>query len=149
LPDCEEKMKSEFEDIIREYKQAAPFRYYIVSPLLIRGKEFFLTSFSSMYGSLNPEKRNFNIVQKVSKGIMYLFNVGLYISFFIFLFFINGEKRLKIFVAFFVITTFLFVVYNVHIESRYLLAAYPFMAVSAAAVVAKISYLKKWSGKSI
>jgi hypothetical protein len=149
LPACEEKMKSEFEDIIREYKQAAPFRYYIVSPLLIRGKEFFLTSFSSMYGSLNPEKRNFNIVQKVSKGIMYLFNVGLYISFFIFLFFINGEKRLKIFVAFFVITTFLFVVYNVHIESRYLLAAYPFMAVSAAAVVAKISYLKKWSGKSI
>ena len=149
LPPCEEKMKKGFQDLIRKYKQDAPFRYYIVSPLVMRGKEFLVTSFSSMYGSLNPENRNFNIVQKIVKGLMYLFNVGLYISFFIFLFFIKSNKRLKIFIVFFVITTFLFVVYNVHIEGRYLLAAYPFMAVSAAAVVAKIGDLIKWSGKSI
>jgi len=138
LPACEEKMKSEFEDLIREYKQAAPFRYYLVSPLLIRGKEFFLASFSSMYGSLNPEKRDFNIVQKVAKGCMYLFNVGLYVCFFIFLFFIKSDKRLKIFIASFVIMTFLYIVYNVHIEGRYLLAAYPFMAVTAALVILDI-----------
>jgi len=138
LPACEDKMKNEFVNLISEYKQDAPVRYYVVSPLLIRGKEFFLTSFSGMYGSLNPENRNFNIMQKVVKGFMYLFNVGLYISLFIFLFFIKCNKRLKIFIAFFVITTFLFLVYNVHIETRYLLASYPFMAVSAAVVFAKI-----------
>jgi len=149
LPACEEKMKDGFEDLIRKYKQGAPFRYYIISPLLIRGKEFFLTSFSSMYGSLNPEDRNFNMVQKIVKGLMYLFNVGLYISFFIFLFFIKSDRRLKIFIASFVITTFLFIVYNVHIESRYLLAVYPFMTVSAAVVLARISDLRKWVSRNI
>ena len=141
LPACEEKMKNEFVNLVRQYKQNAPFRYYIVSPLLIRGKEFFLTSFSSMYGSLNPENRNFHIVQKVLKGLMYLLNTGLYLSFFIFLFFIKSHKQLKIFIASFVITTFLFLVYNVHIECRYLLAAYPFMAVFSALVILDI--LKK------
>jgi hypothetical protein len=91
-----------------------------------------------MYGSLNPENRDFNIVQKVVKGLMQLFNVGLYISFFIFLFFIKSHNQLKIFIAFFVITTFLFIVYNVHIEGRYLLAAYPFMAVTSALMILDI-----------
>ena len=69
---------------------------------------------------------------------MYFFNAGLYISLFIYVFLIRTDIRVKSFIAFFIFSTFLFVVYNVHVEGRYLLAAYPFMAIGAAPIVTKI-----------
>ncbi len=79
-----------------------------------------------------------NLVQKLVKGFMYIFNAGLYLSFILFLFSKRCGRELKSFVVLFSLSTFFFIVYFLHIEGRYFLAAYPFLSISAAVLISEI-----------
>ncbi|MBP6334700.1 MAG: glycosyltransferase family 39 protein [Bacteroidia bacterium] len=148
LPQCEDQVASEFTVLTKKFREDSPIDYFLISPLFVRGKEFVLTSFSSMYGSLSLPIDKGSTLQKVVKAFMYLFNAGLFLSFILFLFSKRCGRDLKNFVILFCLSTFFFVVYFLHIEGRYFLAAYPFLCICAAVVVSEIfSVIEKFRNR--
>ena len=123
---CEFTCKEEFEKLINNYKISNPFRYYIVSPYITRGKEFIFQSFSSMYGSLNPQNQEFSLIQKICKASMYVLNVSLFLSLMGSLF-VKKNTKLRVISISFILVYIVLLVNIVHIETRYLLGAYPFL----------------------
>jgi hypothetical protein len=127
-PGCEEELKGKFKLLTSKYKQAAPIRYYLITPLIKRGKEYIAHSFSSMYGSLNPDDKKISVTQTIIKSIMYFLNVALWLSI-IGCMFVKDYQELKIACVVFILVSFLFFVNAVHVEARFMLAAYPFLYV--------------------
>lgn len=132
-PKCEQHLKSEFLDLIQKFKESSPLRYYFISPYLTRGKEYFIQSFSSMYGSLNPTDRKFSMPQVIIKSIMYFINFILWLSC-IFCLFSKRFYYLKTVLLVFIAATFVFYTNFAHCEARYMIAAYPFLYVLVAMI---------------
>jgi 4-amino-4-deoxy-L-arabinose transferase-like glycosyltransferase len=126
---CEFEVKAGFQDLISKYKKTNPVNYFLVSPFIIRGKEFFFQSFSSMYGSLNPKDGHFTLIQKIVKAGMYLLNVLLILNLIPAFFNRSIHLPVKIFCLSFILILFISLIFLVHVETRYLLGAYPFMII--------------------
>ncbi len=126
VPDpCDAAVTASFEHLIAQYKQADPLRYYVTTPVLLT-KEFVLQSYSSMWGSLNPDG-GFSLVQVALKAVMYLLNLLLFGALFAGLF-VKGPAGLKALCVGFGLGALVFVVYGLrYVEARYMLQAYPFM----------------------
>lgn len=138
-PECEEEVKSKFLGLTNNFKAAAPFRYYVTTPLLIT-KDVAFHSFSSAYGSLNPDDRHISSTQTVIKFLMYALNSLLFISFLLIGFSKKLKPGFKLLLVLFPLVTILFFAYiNRYVETRYILAAYPFFYIALAYFVLEIS----------
>lgn len=131
-PGCEEEVKSKFLGLTNNFKAAAPFRYYVITPLVIT-KDTVFHSFSSAYGSLNPEDHHPGSKQSFIKGLMYALNSLLFISFLLIGFTKKLNPGFKLLLVLFPLVTILFFAYiNRYVETRYILAAYPFFYIALA-----------------
>jgi 4-amino-4-deoxy-L-arabinose transferase-like glycosyltransferase len=126
---CNESVKIKFSNLTSNFKKKAPFRYYIITPLLTI-KDIIFQSFSSAYACLNPDDRHFSKIQFIFKSIMYILNVFLFLSF-IFYLKTKTDFILKFFIISIVVltTVFLSFIYR-RIESRYMLQVYPFLYIT-------------------
>lgn len=132
IPTCEETVKEEFIVLTEKYKAAAPLQYYVVTPLRLM-KEFVFHSFSSMYISLNPSGRDFNLLQIIIKSGMLGLNLLLHLSLVFFLFF-SRDKFIKLFFGGSYILTMLLLCSGIwgirYVESRYMLQLYPVLYIN-------------------
>ncbi|MEI6816419.1 MAG: glycosyltransferase family 39 protein [Bacteroidota bacterium] len=143
VPVCEEEVKAKFVSLKEEFIKKAPLRYYLITPM-ISFKEMVMNSASNAYGSLNPEGRKFNSFQILIKGLMYLLNVALYLSLFVFLFSRKAPMLIRIIVLLFSLATIVFFVGIIrYSELRYMLPIFPFLYISLAYHIQKIKFLKR------
>ena len=129
---CDAAVGAGFDGLRRRFQAAAPLRYFVLTPLAnLRSLVF--QSFSSAFGSLNPEGRRFGAVQVVIKGLLYALNAALWTSYFWFLLSARRPPALKAVMAVFPLGTLAYVLLlQRYLEVRYLLQAYPFLAVALA-----------------
>jgi hypothetical protein len=111
-------------------KDGDPLRYYVISPIFIRGTAYIFNSFTAAWPSLNPQDRNFTIYQFVIKGISFVMNVMLWLLSFLY-FFTKRRITEKILIGSFFLASFIILIYFRHVETRYMLAAYPMMYIMA------------------
>lgn len=135
---CDEKLHDKFELLSRKFAQNAPFLVYVYAPMVVRMKAFIVHSFSSSYPLLNnANNQRFKWWQIGFKTIFMCLNIALFIALACSFFFVKRNQNL-LFLILFPVSSMLFYVYYYHIEARYILSSYPFLAVLLAFVVVKI-----------
>jgi len=126
--DCDFELAEKFKIYAGLYKKERYFSYYILTPLNNLIKLVFQSNTSNL-AMLNP-KGSFNLLQIMLKGVNYIFHSLLFMFFIVFLF-LKTSVKFKLIVSIPVIFhLFVFVFYFRIIESRYLMAVYPLLAVS-------------------
>jgi hypothetical protein len=126
---CDQKLHDKFELLSKKFAQNAPFTVYVYAPLVVRMKAFIFHSFSSSYPTLNNAgNQPFKWWQVVVKSVFMLLNISLFIALFFSLLYLKKNINL-LFLILFPISSMLFYVYYYHIEARYILSSYPFLAV--------------------
>lgn len=135
---CEESVEKKFNIIIQNYKTASPIQYYIITPLRTTAEIIFQSN-SSNIAALNPEKRNFTFYQTIIKSLMYLLNTSLWLSAIFFIVLASKYHHLRILILVFILALLLSLTLILfrHVESRYLLLAYPLMYISLGYFVTK------------
>ncbi|MBT5399027.1 hypothetical protein HOL24_00635 [bacterium] len=131
--ECESNVASKFHYFRDKIKYGAPVRYYIVTPVLIRGVKYIFHSFTGAIASLNPADKNFSYTQYFAKAISYVTNVVLWFASLLYLFF-KRPKTEKILFGLFFFSSFVFFIYFRWVETRYMIAAYPFMYIMSTMV---------------
>jgi 4-amino-4-deoxy-L-arabinose transferase-like glycosyltransferase len=135
---CENEVSNQFYLLKSSFVEESPFMYYITAPYFIRGKEFVFQSNSTMFGSLLSDVYLPSIWKKMVKSILYIINITLFLSFFIFTIFYLRKKIELTILWLFIFMSFIAIVNLVHIEARYLLASYPFMSILLGVVIIEI-----------
>lgn len=122
----EDKAETYFNDMERSAIQNNLVNYYIIAPLKNYINSIFQSNTHNM-AMLNPEGRNFNILQIIVKAFCYVLNILLLIAP-ISLFFIRKNIELKIFIGVIYISFTIFLVAILrHVELRYWLTILPLL----------------------
>jgi hypothetical protein len=143
---CELKVASIFDNFREKIKVGDPLRYYIVSPILVRGSQYIFHSNTYSMSFLNPRDKIFNSAQYIVKSFFYIVNVALFILSIIYLF-IKRDRHEKLFFGSFFVISFIFLIYFIHVETRYMLGVYPSMYIMA--TITLMSFLKYLKSKKI
>jgi 4-amino-4-deoxy-L-arabinose transferase-like glycosyltransferase len=135
---CDRVSEQEFMLLAERFRKASPLRYYVLTPMRhLRALVF--QSFSSAYPALNPPGRRFTPSQLVIKGILYVLNVGLWLSMAI-LPFGTAPRPAKVLALTFVGVTLVYLLWIIRIiEARYALQLYPVMYMSLALLVVNLA----------
>lgn len=121
---CQFENKEKAIALLDEYKAEAPFSYYIITPIknII---QFTFQSNTHHIISLNPQGRNFTIVQKLIKAACLLLNLVLILSLVVFLF-TKSNAVLKISFGLSFGVSLIVIVWGLrHLENRYIIPFYP------------------------
>ncbi len=144
--ECELKVSSIFNDFKNKIRNGDPLRYYIIAPIVVRGSQYIFHSNTYSMSFLNPRDKIFNSVQYVIKSFFYIVNVVLFTLSIIY-FFIKRDRHEKLFFGSFFLVSFTFLIYFVHVETRYMLGVYPSMYIMA--TITLMSFLKYLKSKKL
>ena len=125
IPDsCEYQVSAVFDEFSNKIRSQFPFQAFIVSPLYKRGKEYIFHSTIHTWRSFDDYKSN--SIKTVLKSVAYTVNVLLWIFSIAYMLSPRSiyEKMLLGAVPLF---SFIFIVYYMHVEGRYLIGIYPFL----------------------
>jgi hypothetical protein len=129
--ECESKVSSKFYNFEEKIKHGDPFRYYILAPIFVRAPQYVFHSYTQSMAFLNPKDKEFNNMQYIVKSFYYIVNVMLWFFSVVYLFLKRAWFE-KLFLGSFFIISFIFLIYFIHVETRYMLAVYPFMYLMSA-----------------
>jgi len=138
--ECEANVVSIFDNFSNKIKEGDPLRYYIIAPVLVRGSQYILHSFTGSFSSLNPIDKKFNNTQYFVKSFFYISNVLLWIFSIIYLF-LNRNWFEKFLLGSNFAISIVLLIFIVHVEPRYMLAVYPSMYIMSAITV--LFFVKK------
>ncbi len=124
--ECEANVYAKFNEFKHKIKQGDPLRYYVIVPIFIRAPQYIFHSYTNSFASLNPIDKKFNIIQYVVKAFFYVMNILLWSFSFVYLFLQRASYEKVLFGSFFLIT-FIYLIYFMHVETRYMLGVYPSM----------------------
>ena len=140
--ECELSVTSIFDNFTDKIKHGDPLRYYLVAPIVVRGSQYVFHSNTYSMSFLNPKDKIFNTAQYIVKSFFYFSNVALFSLSIIYLF-LKRDRGEKLLLASFFVITFVFLIYFMHVETRYMLGAYPSMYIMATiTLMSFIKYLK-------
>lgn len=135
--DCTPAVAQKLNILAEKYRKANPWRYYIITPIY-RLKDFMIHSFSSAFGVLQPKGSELTSVQYGAKALLYMLNMLLIFSFFIFTF-LHTPAHIRLLVGLFPVIILIFFVWIYKfIEQRYLLPVHPFFYVALAYLAVKL-----------
>jgi hypothetical protein len=124
INECEIDINNRFIQFESNIKTAHPFLSYIIAPIFYRGSRYIFHSGMHTFKSMQGNK--LGVTGFVIKSTAYIINVSLWFLFLIFMI-SRVDVKIKIFLGSFVVFSFVFIVYNYHVEGRYLLSCYPFL----------------------
>lgn len=132
---CNEAVSNEFIKMKNEFKTKAPLRFYLITPLS-HLKAIIFQSNSSNIAWLQSHGNGYTTIQKVVKGIFYLFNVIFYLTFLVSFFIpvLPGWYRLLSGLSALLLFVILTYEYR-YFETRYYLIVWPFIIVNASAAL--------------
>ena len=140
--ECELSVTSIFDNFTDKIKHGDHLRYYLVAPIVVRGSQYVFHSNTYSMSFLNPKDKIFNTAQYIVKSFFYFSNVALFSLSIIYLF-LKRDRGEKLLLASFFVITFVFLIYFMHVETRYMLGAYPSMYIMATiTLMSFIKYLK-------
>ena len=128
---CEDNLYTTFHEMRQQFKQKAPMRYYVLTPLKTF-KEVTLNSFLHHVAMMNPKNSSPTLIQYVAKGISFLGNTLFNLSILYVLIFLKQGLNKKLFIiipVIFLYVALIFLLFR-YVETRYLLPIYPFLVIA-------------------
>lgn len=121
---CEYKVSGGFDVFANAIKAKNPFHAYFVAPFFIRGGEYVFHSAIHSWRSLDDYRKN--LIKFAIKGFAYVINIYLWLSSIAYLIFTKSQNK-RLLLAIVPSVSFIFIIYNMHVEGRYLIGVYPFL----------------------
>jgi hypothetical protein len=141
---CEYKISDRFNFFTEKIKSQYPFEVYLKTPLLKRGISYIFHSAIHTWRSLDDYKSH--EAKIVIKCFAYLVNIALWLFSIAYLISPRDANE-KFLLGIVPLASFIFVIFYLHVEGRYLLAIYPFLYLMSVVFIFEvlIPILKKYS----